>query len=194
MRLARRDTFQRVPLLGRGDLFVSRGTVTAGGESAGTAGGEVGTAGREAAGKQSLKLRPVIAAVVVLACGLAVVVSFTHPFTLRADIVTAIPLAAMLVAQVVFAIRSRRRLAVPGGGSGESPRFRRFIPWLAVFALLTAFELLVFFEQPRQSHPTLSSLSDDLTRWHAGKAALFLAWLLLGYLFLRRRTVGKRAR
>ena len=140
-------------------------------------------------------------AALIAACGLAVVASFTHPFTLSADVVTAIPLAAMLVAQIVGAVRTRggRRIAISGRPSEQQPAtsaveslpFRRFIPWVAMFVVVVAFELLVFFEQPRQAHPTLSSLSDDLTRWQAGKAALFIAWLALGWLFLRRR-VGRR--
>jgi hypothetical protein len=154
-----------------------------------------------------------VIAAVIAACGLAAVASYTRPFTLSADVVTAIPLATMLVAQIVGAVRarSRRRGATAGGPSGgpsdgpsggpsdgpsggqpaistvESLPFRRFIPWVAMFVVVVAFELLVFFEQPRQAHPTLSSLSDDLTRWHVGKAALFIAWLALGWLLLRRR-------
>jgi hypothetical protein len=138
-----------------------------------------------------------VIAVVIAACALAVVASFTNPFTLSADVVTAIPLAAMLVAQIVGAVRARaKRRGASSGGPAERPPaisaveplpFRRFIPWVAMFVVVVAFELLVFFEQPRQAHPTLSSLSDDLTQWHAGKAALFLAWLALGWLFLRRR-------
>ena len=48
-----------------------------------------------------------------------------------------------------------------------------------MFVVVVSFELFAYFEQPRQAHPTLSSLSDDLTRWQVGKAALFLAWLAL---------------
>ncbi len=59
-----------------------------------------------------------------------------------------------------------------------------------MFVAVVSFELLVFFEQPRQAHPTLSSLSDSLSDSHAGKAVLFLAWLSLGWLFLRRRARG----
>jgi hypothetical protein len=162
--------------------------------------------------------RPEVIVVLVGAVALAAVAAFTHPFTLRADVVVAIPLVAMLVAQIAFAVRARHRRsasgssaivtggqaipdggqaipgggqAIPGGGQaipadGPLP-FRRFIPWLVMFVVVVSFELFAYFEQPRQAHPTLSSLSDDLTRWQVGKAALFLAWLALGWLFLRRR-------
>jgi hypothetical protein len=52
------------------------------------------------------------------ACGLAAAASFTHPFTLAADVVTGIALVAMLVAQgVAFFVGRRRRLAA---GSTEA--------------------------------------------------------------------------
>ena len=146
---------------------------------------------------------------VVGAGALAAVAAFTHPFTLRADVVVAIPLVAMLVAQIAFAVRARHRRsasgasaipaggqAVPAGGeavpAGGPLPFRRFIPWLVMFVVVVSFELFAYFEKPRQAHPTLSSLSDDLTRWQVGKAALFLAWLALGWLFLRRRPTELR--
>jgi hypothetical protein len=153
--------------------------------------------------------RPAVIVVVVGAGALAAVAAFTHPFTLRADVVVAIPLVAMLVAQIAFAVRARHRRsasgasaipaggqAVPAGGeavpAGGPLPFRRFIPWLVMFVVVVSFELFAYFEQPRQAHPTLSSLSDDLTRWQVGKAALFLAWLALGWLFLRRRPTELR--
>jgi hypothetical protein len=131
-----------------------------------------------------VKSRGAVVAVVVGVCALAAAVSFTRPFTLAADVVTAVALAAMLVAQVVFAVRARRaretatRPALP---------FRSFVPWLVACIAVVAFELIEYTEQPRQAHPTLSSLSDDLSEWRIGKAALFVAWLGLGWLFLRRR-------
>lgn len=155
-----------------------------------------------------LKIRPAVIVVLVGACALAIVVSFTHPFTLRADVVTAVPLVAMLVAQIVFAVSARRRRSASGasGGVSNDPQangrpaspadervpFRRFIPWLVMLVVVVSFELFAYFEQPRQAHPTLSSLSDDLTRWQVGKAALFVAWLALGWLLLRRRSVDLR--
>ena len=132
---------------------------------------------------------------VVGAGALAAVAAFTHPFTLRADVVVAIPLVAMLVAQIAFAFRARHRRSASGASAipaGGPLPFRRFIPWLVMFVVVVSFELFAYFEQPRQAHPTLSSLSDDLTRWQVGKAALFLAWLALGWLFLRRRPTELR--
>jgi uncharacterized membrane protein YhaH (DUF805 family) len=146
--------------------------------------------------------RRAVVVVVVGAGALAAVAAFTHPFTLRADVVVAIPLVAMLVAQIAFAVRARHRRsasgasAIPAGGraipAGGPLPFRRFIPWLVMFVVVVSFELFAYFEKPRQAHPTLSSLSDDLTRWQVGKAALFLAWLALGWLFLRRRSTELR--
>jgi hypothetical protein len=140
-----------------------------------------------------------VVAAVVGGCALAAAVSFTRAFTLPADVVTAVPLAAMLVAQVVFAVRARHRRRGSGTASAQPVaatvvrlRFRRFIPWLVVTIAVVSFELIVLFHLPRQAHPTLSSLSDELSQWRIGKAALFIAWLSLGWLFLRRRPVAVR--
>ena len=128
--------------------------------------------------------RPLLQLVAVLGCfGLAAAVSFTTPFTAGADLVTAVALVAMLVAQIALFLREehRRRIEVP-------PRHRggvaRYLTWIALCVCVTVFELYNYFESPRSAHPTLSSLSDELTGQRLGKAVLFVAWLALGWLFL----------
>jgi hypothetical protein len=131
------------------------------------------------------------------ACGFSAIASFAKPFTLFADVVTAIPIYLMLVAQIVVSIVARRRRAsVASNGAsvsrdgerdtGSRRGFRPFVPWVVAFAVVIGFELSTFFQLPRQAHPTLSALSDDLTRWQGGQAILFLAWLGLGWLLLSR--------
>jgi hypothetical protein len=127
--------------------------------------------------------------------------SFTHPFTLGADVVTAIPLGAMLGAEAVRLIRSHLSRAHAGVRPGpvDSPvdtpvvrAVRSFIPWIVLSGVVVGFELFNYFEQPRRAHPTLSSLSDEVTRSPAGTAVLFVAWLVLGALLLKRATpVGR---
>jgi hypothetical protein len=63
---------------------------------------------------------------------------------------------------------------------------RGFIPWIVLSGLVVGFELFNYFELPRHAHPTLSSLSDEVTRSPAGTALLFVAWLALGALLLKR--------
>lgn len=134
-----------------------------------------------------------------VALALAGLVSETRPFTAPADALTAIPLAAMAAVQALLWIgplRERRSGAIAdvpdiearASRSASRSRFplQRFSGWLTLFALVLTFELLTYFEQPRQRNPTLSSLSDELSRWHVGKVALFLGWLALGWLLSRR--------
>jgi hypothetical protein len=135
----------------------------------------------------------------VIACVLAALASLTRPFTLGADLVTAIGILLFIALQVVLLLRGRRKRATsdlpleedgPSGKSGVG--FRAFLPWIVVSASVVALELFEYFSEPRHDHPTLSSLSDDLTRWHAGHAVLFLAWLGLGWLLLKRPGVRRR--
>lgn len=159
--------------------------------------------------------------VVACATGLAlgVLVSFTHPFTIEADLVTASGFLLFFVLQGLLVSRTPRvgGLAsvemVPhrshdgadetdngsdgrsdnGSDGGSDPTdqsgrhpVRRFVAWIALSVAIATFELVMYLESPRHEHPTLSSLSDDLTRWKLGHAVLFVAWLGLGWLLLKR--------
>jgi hypothetical protein len=129
----------------------------------------------------------VISVVVVVALGSAVAVSFTKPFTLGADLLTAVALVAMLVAQFAVEIRSCRAGRSTGADTAyERParRLRAYVVWIAVCVAFTALELFTYFRHPRSSYPTFSSLSDELSASHGGRAFLFVAWLALGWLFL----------
>ena len=124
------------------------------------------------------------------ACGLAALGSFQHPFTFGANIVTALALFVGLVAQVVCRLldRARRKSGDYTVAAGPSDRGLRIqIPWIVLAMAFTAFELLEYLSEPRRAHPTLSSLSDELTSSQTGRAVLFLAWLALGALFVAPR-------
>lgn len=138
---------------------------------------------------------PLVVGASLAACGLAALASFTHPFTLGADVVTAIPLAGLIVAETLRLLENR------GSQVSQVLRvvpvvraLRSFIPWVVLSGAVVGFELFSYFEQPRRAHPTLSSLSDDLTRSQAGRAVLFLAWLALGVFLFRSATTGTRHR
>jgi hypothetical protein len=124
------------------------------------------------------------------ACGLAALGSFQHPFTFGANIVTALALFVVLVAQVLCRLKDRARresgnYALVAGPSDRGLRIQ--IPWIILAMTFTAFELLQYLSEPRRAHPTFSSLSDELTRSQAGRAVLFLAWLALAALFVAPR-------
>jgi hypothetical protein len=134
-------------------------------------------------------------AAIVGGCGLAVAVSFTKPFTFGADLLTAVTLVAMLVAQVVVEIRHRRAPATSDTGSGGTPcGFRRYIPWVAFCVAFAGIEIFTYTGHPRGEYPTFSSLSDDVSSSHAGRAVLFVAWLGLGLLFLSASVRRKKAK
>jgi hypothetical protein len=122
-------------------------------------------------------------ALAVCGCGLAVWVSFTKPFSSAADLVTAVPLAAMLVVQILLVLQPKRR-----SGADLPPRrvvaFSKCLVWITLSVFVVAFELYNYLSAPRSAHPTLSSLSDELSGHHLGKTLLFLAWLALGWLFV----------
>lgn len=111
--------------------------------------------------------------------------SATRPFTTAADVTTAVPLVALAVVYVLQLVRPDgrpwERLPAdqpPAGGAAA--------PWIALAVVLAASEGASFFAGPRSSHPTLSSLSDTVFRWHAAKAAAYGCWLWLSWYFVRR--------
>jgi ABC-type nitrate/sulfonate/bicarbonate transport system permease component len=65
---------------------------------------------------------------------------------------------------------SESRVAHPGS----------VLPWGLLCALLAAWELAAYFQQPRADHPTLSSLADQVLDWRPAQALAFLAWIAVG--------------
>ena len=55
------------------------------------------------------------------------------------------------------------------------------VMWLSVALAATAWELIAFFGQPRSQHPTISSLLDSTQTHHALRLAVFVLWLMLGW-------------
>jgi hypothetical protein len=149
---------------------------------------------------------------VVLLAGavLAIVASFTRPFTLPADVVTALPCGAGAVAVLARyrgrlpAARYRGRLPAGSSGNGRSgPVLSGSDPtapmlsgqglsgtdrtpvwrWaipVVVVLVVIAWELTALRGSPRIAHPTLSSLIDIVDGWRPGKGAAFALWLVLG--------------
>jgi hypothetical protein len=105
-----------------------------------------------------------------------------RPFTIPIDAAVAVP------ALIVAALAWRR----PGSGTSiaahnEAVKWRDAAPWVALFGLLTVFEVAAYFSSPRRDHPTLSSIADSLQNTHPGRAAEFALWLLLGWALLLRQ-------
>jgi hypothetical protein len=115
----------------------------------------------------------------VAALAYAGLASFTRPFTIGADLVVAVPLAAAVAAMVVRSRSPRIRATDQPGRAAR--RWPGSVAWAVLAAVAIGWELFCFTAEPRSAHPTLSSLMDmaDTTRW--GKVLLFAAWMGLGW-------------
>jgi hypothetical protein len=119
------------------------------------------------------------AAVAAAAIAYAGLLASTSPFTTGADALTALALGA---AAVVLAVRlSRRSVQMAPAAIGESTGLVSALPWIVLLAVMIGWELFSFFGGPRPAHPTLSTVYDLVSRWPAVKAAIVLAWLVLGW-------------
>lgn len=122
-----------------------------------------------------------------------------RPFTWPIRIATAIPGLLLLV----VAARDRRRRAalrawvaswrlVAEEPDPPLPLRRRVVwrggtvVWSLLIAAIASWELLARVHAPRSIYPTLSSLSDSVTRVHAVRFLAFVLWLLFGRDLLRR--------
>jgi hypothetical protein len=83
---------------------------------------------------------------------------------------------------VIFVVAWRR-----SGTTTVTPANRRELAgWGLWLAAVTGWELWALSMQPRSSHPTLSSLLNNLIETHPGRSAALLAWLALGWWLARR--------
>ncbi|MGO9457886.1 MAG: hypothetical protein ACLP62_12720 [Acidimicrobiales bacterium] len=123
-------------------------------------------------------------ALVAGAVAYAGLLASTTPFTLEADAVTAVALAA---AVAVLLVRLTRGRTLPAGAAAAdvSPGGASALPWVVLVAVVAVWELYCFFGGPRPAHPTLSTVYDLAARWPAAKAVVVLAWLALGWELLR---------
>ena len=103
----------------------------------------------------------------------ALVAGTTEPFTWPANVLTALPIVA-LVALAVARWPRRPRVAHPPGAHPVRP-------WVVLLVLVAAWELIEYAARgPRRAHPTLSSMADALDRHWLLKAVVFFGWLCLG--------------
>jgi hypothetical protein len=124
---------------------------------------------------------------VVLGLAAAVLASFTSPFTLGAEAITALPLCAGLAA-LVLRLRPARR----SGGIDRSdheiappePLHRWALVWLGLVVATVGWELYSYLNTPRSAHPTMSGLIDMLDARPIGKFVAFSLWLALGWVLI----------
>ena len=104
----------------------------------------------------------------------------TTPFTVPADVMTAIPVTGLAVA-ALWCWPWRPTVRRPQAGARHPYR-----AWVALAAAIAVWELVAYAARgSRGAHPTLSSMADALDRFYLLKAALFFGWLCLGALVVR---------
>jgi hypothetical protein len=120
--------------------------------------------------------------VVWLVAGLAYAVgaATTTPFSTAANMMTAVPIVALValaVARWPLRPRPEQRPTVAG---------HPYRAWLVLLALVVAMELFEYVARgSRATHPTLSSMADAVDRYRALKVVLFFGWLWLGAAIVR---------
>jgi hypothetical protein len=123
-----------------------------------------------------------VAGLVAYALGAATTRAFTQP----ANLLTALPIVALVVL-VVIRWPLRARPAAPPPGVRHPYR-----AWVILFAAIVAWELAEYAARgSRADHPTLSSMADAVDRYYLLKAVFIFLWLYLGAAIVRR---GRRTR
>ena len=133
-----------------------------------------------------------VSGAVVLTATYAVGAATTTPFTTAADVVTAIPIAALGLAAVArWPLRpSPFERAVEPRSSSRTPPY---LAWAVLLVGVIAWELVEYLAPgSRSAHPTLSSMADAVDRHRGLKAVLFFAWLWLVVLVVRAGSVRGR--
>ena len=109
-----------------------------------------------------------------------------HPFTWPMRIAVAVP---VLVA-VAFQWRQPANLVAE---PAPTPAYRRAVmAWIGLLVLAITWELTALFSSPREDHPTLSSIGDDVMRTHPGRTITFALWLVVGWLLFVRPLAERR--
>jgi hypothetical protein len=124
----------------------------------------------------------------LLAVGFALLAATATPFTTEANLLTALPIAALAVAVVVRWPRRTAGIRPPRPSNGHP-----LLPWLVLFVVAAAWEAYEYVAPgARAIHPTFSSIETAADRYYALKVVVIVGWLALGIVILRRGR-GSRA-
>jgi hypothetical protein len=114
------------------------------------------------------------------ALGYSLGAAATTPFSVAADVMTAVPIALLAVAAVW---RWPWRPVAWSPTTGARHPYRA---WVVLVVAIVVWELVDYAARgSRGAHPTLSSMADALDRFYVLKAAVFFGWLCLGALVVR---------
>jgi hypothetical protein len=127
--------------------------------------------------------------IALAAAGYAWMAAGLRPFTLAQELAVAVP-AALVVGLAAWL--AGREPPTDAGDRVPTRAWRASAAvWLGLVVLAFGWQLVAYFSSPRSAHPTLSVLVEDVMSTHAGRAAVFLAWLALG-LFVATSTRATR--
>jgi hypothetical protein len=132
--------------------------------------------------KGSLRYGPLQVVFLAVAVVWAWFASGVRTFTRPAEVLAAVPIVVVLV----LTLRPSARLPAPAQRSQEPASLRGIIPWVAAVIVLVGWELSELFSKPRSTHPTLSSIMNDLLSTRPTRFIGYLVWLALGWLMVRR--------
>jgi hypothetical protein len=122
------------------------------------------------------------------AVGYSLIAASTRPFTLPADVLTALAIVGMAVLVVVrWPLRTTKvRAATRSSGHGHP-----YLPWFGLLVVFVVWELFNYLVHgTRANHPTFSSITDAIDRFYLLKTLLFLGWMAGAWVIVRR---GSRA-
>ena len=111
-----------------------------------------------------------------LAVGYAWIATGLQPFTVPALVAT---LGGGIAVIVIVGRFASPPVAAREAVSGASL-------WAALGGAAVIWELQAFLQHPRNDHPTLSSLTNDLLQSHGPRAGAMLVWLAVGWWLARR--------
>jgi hypothetical protein len=115
---------------------------------------------------------------ILLVVGYSWLATGLRAFTIPVDVAVGVPTLILLGLSW-----HRSRL---GRVEADRPPRSSLMVWAALLGALALWELIAYVASPRQDHPTLSSISDDITSGHPARAVVFALWLVLGlHLFAR---------
>ena len=120
--------------------------------------------------------------------GYSLIAASTTPFTLPADILTGLAIVAMAVLVCVsWPLRTRKVRAAAAASSSSASTGRPYLPWILLLIVFVVWELFNYLVHgTRANHPTFSSITDAIDRFYLLKTLMFLGWLTLGWVILRR--------
>jgi hypothetical protein len=124
----------------------------------------------------------------VVSIGYAVAAASTTPFTWTADLMTAIPIAAVSIgAAVLWPAHPERDAAFVDDGRLRPAH--PYLGWVVLLVVVVGWELAEYlWRGSRSEHPTLSSMADAFDAHTIGKTVAFIAWLWLGAAIVRAGT------